>query len=270
MLTRTSGDRVGIHRGALNLNPLAIISSNKIAQQVMDQTGVDKEIQFLKDHLKMVANPSDYIVNYTAELDDIKAELTHQVDEVKTLSQNNGVPIEACNYMMAQAGIQYASMCKLETNFKYPSLGTAYSMMGSGKFMGKPGRGPTTTTTTTPSLHIRKIYSTLPGVAAGGVGYPDFIKKLNEIIAHDLSAFPDVDTAVSAVERDPYRYFPEALKHHVDYATQQFLSTKINTTQSDFMQKANDLVSTNVAPHLSAAADNIVANPDTYFPPAKS
>ena len=149
MLTRTfemnfNSDRVGIHHGALNFNPLAIIGGDKIAQQVLDQTGIDKEIYFLKDHLYMASNLGQYIVNYTAELDDIKNNLNNTIDAVKTLSQNNGVPVEVWNSMMVEAGYQYASMRKLGTNFKYPSLETAQHMLGK---ISVGSAGPITTTT---------------------------------------------------------------------------------------------------------------------------
>jgi len=123
-------NRVGIHCGALNLNPLAIISADKIAQQVLDQTNVDKEIYFLKDHLYMASNPVQYIMDYTTELEDIKDKLDDTIETIKTGFVSNGIPIELRNTMMAQAGYQYGLMRKLETKFKFPSLGTAEHMLG--------------------------------------------------------------------------------------------------------------------------------------------
>ena len=61
-----SNDRFTLHKNAaLNLSPMAIIAKDKIAEQVLDQYGIDKEIRQITDHLNMVNNPMQYVFEYT-------------------------------------------------------------------------------------------------------------------------------------------------------------------------------------------------------------
>jgi len=122
-----------IHKGALNLNSLAIIGQDQIIQQVNDQLDIDGTIYRSKQLLEMAKDPASYLNNRTAALDEIKRKIAATVAKTITAASNNGVPEEVRNYMAFEAAKQEASMQRLLIDFQFPMSNTAVKVTLSGK-----------------------------------------------------------------------------------------------------------------------------------------
>ena len=126
-------DIVPIHRGALNLNSLAIIGKEQIIQQVSDQLDIDGSLYKTQQLIEMAKDPISYLGKRTGELNNFKNNIIATVNKTLESASKNSVPEEVCNYMAFEAAKQQAKMDRLLLEFKYPMSDTAVRITSSGK-----------------------------------------------------------------------------------------------------------------------------------------
>ena len=122
-----------LHHGALNLNPLAIIGSKQIIQQVSDNLDIDPAIKRSKKLIELAKNLSAYLEARNGKLTALKGEIVDKVNTIIKSAGDNGVPQEIHNYMAYQEAQHYAAMQKLLINYEYPMSNVAVNMTTLGK-----------------------------------------------------------------------------------------------------------------------------------------
>ena len=125
-------DSLVLHRGALNLNPLAIIAPDQITAQVDDQLNITQTIERSKKLLDLARDPADYLARRNKRLEDIKAEVKAAIEKTITDATGNGIPAEVRNYMAFEVGKHTAKIKQLLLGFEFPMSDTAINMTTTG------------------------------------------------------------------------------------------------------------------------------------------
>ena len=126
-------DLVPIHRGTLNLAPIAIIGQQQIAEQVADHYNIDQTIYRNQKLLKLAEDPAKYLQERTTELNALKEKINKIVKDTVEGAQKNGVPAETRNEMAYELALAKAKIGTILVDYKYPMSDTAQKVTASGR-----------------------------------------------------------------------------------------------------------------------------------------